>query len=260
MITTKLRGGLGNMLFQISAAYSYAIDNNTHAVFDFNKGNFTRNPASQYVDNIFRNVEQRDLNFNDFRIYYEPNFHYDSLPITNENLCLDGYFQSDKYFKHNIKKIRDLFRPTQEISNYIFDKYANYFDYDFELVSVHVRRDDYLNFPEHHVVCGMDYYNEAISQFDDTTKFLIFSDDINWCKENFQGDRFRVVENEKDYIDFYMMYFCDSHIICASTFSWWSAYLNTNEKKKVIMPKKWFGPAYDSYNTNDLEPEGWIKL
>ena len=63
-----------------------------------------------------------------------------------------------------------------------------------------------------------------------------------------------------DYIELYMMSLCDHNIIANSSFSWWGAWLNENPNKKVIAPKKWFGPAYGDINDNDLVPETWTRL
>ena len=88
---------------------------------------------------------------------------------------------------------------------------------------------------------------------------LVFSDDIDWCKGVFRGDRFTFIEGEKDYIDLYIMSQCKNNIIANSTFSWWGAWLNKNKNKKIVAPKKWFGSLI-SHNTKDLIPKEWIKV
>jgi 5'(3')-deoxyribonucleotidase len=91
--------------------------------------------------------------------------------------------------------------------------------------------------------------------------FLIFSDDIEWCKENFPNisDKFIFIEGNKDYEDLYIMSKCKNNIISNSTFSWWGAWLNQNENKKVVAPLKWFGSSIN-HNTKDLYCDGWIKI
>jgi hypothetical protein len=90
-------------------------------------------------------------------------------------------------------------------------------------------------------------------------KFLIFSDDIQWCKQNFpEMKNFVYIEGQKDYEDFLLMSLCNHNIICNSSFSWWAAWINQNSNKIVIAPKKWFGPAYSHFDTKDLYCDGWI--
>jgi len=126
--------------------------------------------------------------------------------------------------------------------------------------SIHVRRGDYVNHPNHHPTQSLEYYLEAIKILKDETElFLVFSDDINWCKENIKLDNVVYIENEKDYIELYLMSVCTNNIISNSSFSWWGAWLNKNEDKKVIGPLKWFGDAI-KHNTGDVLPENWIKL
>ncbi len=128
--------------------------------------------------------------------------------------------------------------------------------------SIHVRRGDYLNSPNHHPVQNMNYYMKAIKQMPKDSIFLIFSDDISWCKANFPDvpEKFIFVEGNADYEDLLLMSLCKNNIMCNSTFSWWGAWLNKNPNKKVIAPSVWFGPAYANHNTEDLYCEGWIKI
>jgi hypothetical protein len=103
---------------------------------------------------------------------------------------------------------------------------------------------------------------KAIKHMDQDSVFLIFSDDIYWCKQNFPDlpEKFVFIDENKDYEELFLMSKCKNNIICNSTFSWWGAWLNKNDQKKVVAPAKWFGSAYDHYNTNDLYCENWIKI
>ena len=53
---------------------------------------------------------------------------------------------------------------------------------------------------------------------------------------------------------------CRDNIIANSSFSWWGAWLNQNISKKVICPKKWFGPKYSDKETHDLFPKTWSVI
>jgi hypothetical protein len=133
-----------------------------------------------------------------------------------------------------------------------------------EWCSIHVRRGDYLNYPDHHPVCSLEYFYEAM-KMSGFKKFVVLSDDIEWCFRNFHSFsdfEFIYSRNESDIEDFAIMSKCAHNIISNSTFSWWAAYLNKNPDKIVISPDKdqWHGPAYSHWNHDDLIPESWIQL
>lgn len=61
---------------------------------------------------------------------------------------------------------------------------------------------------------------------------------------------------EKRWEDMYLISQCSHHIIADNSFSWWGAWLGTNNEKLVIAPQCW-----DIWEeTPDLLPPGWIKL
>lgn len=231
-------GRLGNKLFVIATVIATAKRNNDIAVF----------PHWKY-ESVFPNIPIS----NDIKItnrYSETAFHYTPIPYSAD-LSLRGYFQSYKYFDDYRDDIIQHFKMNIDpILNNLYD-YAN-------TVSIHIRRTDYINKQQYHPVLSLEYYKEAILQFNGYS-FLIFSDDINWCKSVFKGNAI-FVEGRKDYEDLYIMSQCKHNIIANSSFSWWAAYLNKNTHKKVITPKQWFGSAYSNYNTNDLRPNDWILL
>jgi hypothetical protein len=118
--------------------------------------------------------------------------------------------------------------------------------------SLHVRRGDYLKYPNIHPTCDVSYYEKSISLVD-SENILIFSDDINWCKNNLliKNKNIFFIEGNQDYIDLWLMSLCKNNIMANSTFSWWGAWLNKNKNKLVIGPKKWFGESLH-HNTDDL--------
>jgi len=136
----------------------------------------------------------------------------------------------------------------------------NMMKYDGETVSLHIRRGDYLRTQDHHPVCSLDYYMDALSKFRDKEyKFIVFSDDVDWCRNNFNED-FIFTEGNTDYEDMWLMSLCDHNIIANSSFSWWGAWLNDNPNKRVIAPKKWFGPSYSNWKLDDLFCNDWEVL
>lgn len=260
-IGIKLQGGLGNYMFQIACAYAYALNNNKKAIFTIDDSMVGHKHITNYKDNILSNVELIPTkNYNNFSFYKEPNFHYTDIPIINGSVYLDGYFQSEKYFKKQEAEIRKLFSYPDQHLNRLKEKYREYFSNN--TCSIHVRRGDYLKFLNHHPTQNMNYYMKAIKQMPKDSIFLIFSDDITWCKENFPDlpEKFKFIENNADYEDLLLMSLCSNNIICNSTFSWWAAWLNQNPNKIVIAPSIWFGPAFSSYDTKDLYCDSWIKI
>ena len=127
------------------------------------------------------------------------------------------------------------------------------------VVSLHVRRGDYLLLSNFHHNLESSYYKNAINQFPIDTKYLVFSDDINWCKTIFDGDEYIFVENQSDIMDLYLMSLCKHNIIPNSTFSWWAAFLNKNNNKKIIVPSIWFGPN-GPQNYYDMYESDWTKM
>ena len=253
MITTYLQGGLGNYMFQIAAAHTLALDVSGSTVFNESKATRIHKPLSSYKDNIFRKVHFTNENVEP-PTFQEVGFEYSKLPLS-DNILLSGYFQTEKYFKHRRGEILDLFSPTEEQLTYIRDKYGSLDN----TCSIHIRRGDYILQPGHHPVCSPQYYQEAIGRMSEGTKFLIFSDDIPFCKQSFIGDSFIFIENELDYIDMYIMSMCTNNIIANSTFSWWGAWLNKNENKVVITPSVWFGLS-KQLDTRDIIPNEWLKI
>ena len=256
MVTCELMGGLGNQLFQIATTTALALRNNDTACFDIDGhriGLQGRN-ASEYLTNVYSKLLNKKIESSD--VFNENGFDYKEIEY-KENLKLVGYFQSEKYFSDYKKEINELFQPNEDIKTYILQKYGNILDKN--TCSIHIRHGDYLMFPNHHPPCSINYYNKAMEYFDNTL-FLIFSDDINWCKTIFKGDNFIFIENELDYIDLYIMSMCKNNIMANSSFSWWGSWLNNNENKKIIVPSKWFGIAYSDMKTDDLYTNKMIKI
>jgi hypothetical protein len=258
MITSNLMGGLGNYLFQIAAGYSKSLDLGVGYVINPNIVQVVHKPLESYLKNIFRNITL-DSSLTVNSIYNETNFHFNKIPDFLLPTMMSGYFQSEKYFMNNEEKIRTLFECPNDIKRKLLTKYdiLN----NGESCSIHVRRGDYLKLSDHHPTQNMDYYEGAISIIGREKNFLIFSDDIEWCKNNFNHLENKVFcESNEDYEDLYLMSLCDHNIIANSSFSWWGSWLNKNKNKIVVGPKKWFGPSKKNINTDDLYFDKLIKI
>jgi hypothetical protein len=257
IISTSLIGGLGNMMFQISTAYSFSLKYNKKMICDIRNMSVPHKPYSEYINNIFRKIEFSN-NIENQIIFNENGFHYSEIPKIEGNVKLVGYFQSEKYFSNHRNNILELFEIDEKTKVFLNQKYENVIN--LETCSIHVRRGDYTRLQDYHPTQSIDYYRKAIEIMGDEKYFLIFSDDIKWCIENFNFVKNKIfISDNLDYQDLYLMSMCKNNIIANSTFSWWSAWLNTNNKK-IVVPKKWFGNSYSYFNTNDLYCENWIKI
>jgi hypothetical protein len=171
-----------------------------------------------------------------------------------------GYFQTEKYFEHCSDLIRGFFKFNSETIKKAKNNFPS-FPKDVEFVSIHLRRGDYVGLQQFHPIMDSDYYFEAMNEFmEGNYCFLIFSDDIAYCKELFgKQENIVYIEGNNPEIDMCMMSICHHNVIANSSFSWWGAWLNTNPNKKVVAPKKWFGPAYKKiHDTKDLYPKSWV--
>ena len=255
MISTKLQGGLGNQMFQISVAYALAKENNDTFGFDFDDCYTPQQgkTSNHYRNNIFQNIpEIKNYNFK-FN-YTEPKFSYSKIPYTKD-LYLIGSFQSEKYFRNYKNEILQLF-SLSDITTFLNSLDFNNNTY----TSIHFRRGDYLNDNNisFHSVCDLNYYKESIKLFPNN-KFILISDDMEWVKENFKGDMFIYSPFTSEIDDLTLMTKCNNNIISNSSFSWWGSYLNSNKDKIVVGPKKWFGPLGHK-DTQDVLPEEWIVI
>lgn len=237
-VTASLSGGLGNLLFQIVATHYYGKVNNLKPIFCVNKNNSSRPSICKYriFDNLTKYSLQDDIQFVN---KYESEYHN---ICENQNIKLFGLFHDKKYISDAILNINNILN-FDDLIHIDINKYKMSTNLS-NLVSIHVRRTDYLKCNIYHIL-DKNYYYEAINNFDThNTLFLIFSDDIDWCK---QSDYFSNAPNklyiEDDMFDeeeLYLMSLCDHNIIANSTFSLWGYYLNKNPDKKTIIPKKWF--------------------
>ena len=225
-------GRMGNQLFQMAATIGHALRNKNDYAFptwsymwDFNI------PVTQFKKII------------PGRKYEEPHYHHSPIPYWG-NMDLHGYFQSEKYWQEFSPYIKQIFVPKHNMQRLA------------GTTAIHVRRGDYLIHKGCYEILGMTYYENAMSMAN-TSKYLVFSDDINWCKAHFIGNNFEFSEGNSAPIDLSIMRSCEKCIIANSSFSWWGAYLNGNAKQ-IIAPNKWFGPVLaKTHNTKDLIPNGW---
>lgn len=294
MIIVRLMGGLGNQLFQYAAGRSLAYRHNSSLKLDISllktvKGITPRlymlSPFS-ITENFITEEELRQIRYSGGRMYNqlisfagvlsnlkpiflvkEQGFTFNpGFLLWSDNICLQGYWQSEKYF-HPIKEIiRQEFtiRTPPDPINKNLEKTIS----SVNAVSIHVRRTDYVTNPDTtrtHGVCGVEYYQNAITEMMravDAPHFFVFSDDPSWARSNINANApiQYICHNDltKSHEDLRLMIQCHHHIIANSSFSWWAAWLCRHPDKIIISPKRWFNqPGID---TRDLIPESWIRL
>ncbi len=296
MIIVRLRGGLGNQLFQYAAAKSLAMLHNAELKLDLYT--YTKHPYRKFelwrfqIDAIeatrkevhaftgsnplIRYLNKRENYFHCPGVCAQPHYHFFedffSLP---SDIYLSGYWQSEKYFTRVADTIRRQFSPATSLDerNAALENEMR----NTNSISVHIRRGDYTwSGNSFFGVTGKEYYEKAIARMETEIpglRFYFFSDDPEWCRQNFQIPRAVFVSHntgDDSFKDMLLMSACRHNIIANSTFSWWAAWLNQNPDKKVIAPLRWFGlnyltkkePVYASrvYNTKDLIPDTWIRI
>jgi hypothetical protein len=258
IVSTRLMGGLGNIMFQIAAAYSVSLRDKKEMVCDTRDMMIPHKPYTFYTNNIFKKVKFSN-DIPNQKYVGESGFQYFPIPKLDGNVKLIGHFQSEKYFIEHRNELLELFEINKTTNTHLLEKYGEILNQD--TCSIHVRRGDYVGLPNHHPTQSIDYYKNAVKIIGEDNHYLIFSDDIKWCEENFNFLKHKTfVSGNMDYEDLYLMSMCKNNIIANSTFSWWGAWLNKNENKKVVAPSKWFGVMYSSFNTDDLYCNNWIKI
>lgn len=245
-VTCKLWAGAGNQMFMISAVIGYA---KKHGIDYFIPD---KTIAPHVWPAIFTQFPKHPNKLERMFLYKEPEHSYNEIPY-HESICIEGFFQSEKYFSPCREDIIDAFQiPYKRLDGF---------------VSIHVRRGDYLRYADKHPVVTYEYISESVKYFIDLgyKSFIVCSDDIKWCRINLKplelyGAVFTFSTTNDPIPDLSLMSCCEHNIIANSSFSWWSAWLNQNPEKIVIAPKIWFGKGNEHLSTKDILPESWIKL
>lgn len=292
MIVVRIKGGLGNQLFQYAAAYALAkrlkqplkLDMSFYPEQSLRSFKLSllkvecediaqecdvptliRLINNRYLNRIIRGLNLRVIPVSkNYKYCVETRSRVNEwfFEIVEKNIFIEGYFQSEKYFK----EYRDDFL-SQFTQKYIPDvqyKAALYHIQNSNSVAVHVRRGDFLkaqyNNNPHHYLLGEKYYKNAIEYIEShisNPKYYWFSDDIDWVKRNFGEQRnfhfISLKSNHGDIDELLLMSKC-KHIIAAnSTFSWWASWLNIDENALHLCPAK-------RYGNESMIPENWIKI
>lgn len=200
-----------------------------------------------------------------FNTYHEKSLEFDpgvfEQPDFTDYL---GYYQSEKYFSHVEETVRKEFQFDPAIESYV----ANFLKplrKEGYLIAVHVRRGDYLENPQTFHVLSTEYYGRAMnhSALPENKVYVVFSDDRSWCQRYIPplvpGKHVLFPSFKSHWHDLCAMTLCEAHIIAASSFSWWGAWLCHNRPNVVIAPDPWF-PKGSKLKNKDQVPDDWIKM
>jgi hypothetical protein len=239
---TLYQGRLGNQMHVIASIIGIAQRSGTDFSF----------PVWPYAK-FFKNFESSVIQYSDSNFLNWDKYKYEGMTYRNieldpfRNYDIQGYFQNEKYWIDSIDFIRHIFTPNFKVMTVFQDK-----------VAIHVRRGDYLDRKGFHTCLSeTDYYENAIDLFPSSTEYLVFSDDIDWCKTYFNHERFTFVDPGTDYLDLFLMAQCKSFIIANSSYSWWGARLHELlfGECKVVAPSDWLVTWKE-----DVIPDRWIKV
>ena len=289
-------GRFGNQLFQYAAlrgiaahhGYEFCIppdDHHTYANYGMHHPfklphlkhqgfvNKNNSPQAMYSYESLKQLNASTKNVKESVYYLDKDLFNNFEDGTN----LDGFCQTEKYFKHIEDEIREDFAFKDDIL-----EPCNEFISTFEnILFLHVRRGDNVGREEYYRMMTFDYYERALKHFDDDAYVLVCSDDPEWCAEQefFADDRFLVNTDvprydhlclEGDgthknscvpYTDLCLMSLCNGAILSSSTLGWWGAWLQKGRTNPIIVPEHWYGPTLEKVNDcRDLYPEDWTVL
>lgn len=286
MTIVKILGGLGNQMFQyalyrslkskrenvkadISEFKDYELHNGYELkrVFDIDIDESDKKFNKKFSDNrrtFLTRVRRKLMGYKKSYIR-EEHLTFSNL-INLRNAYLEGYWQSETFFKSVEELIKEDFTFVNELNDNnkeLAEKIKNT-----NSISIHIRRGDYISNPKvyeaYGKVCSIDYFKKAISYIlekVDNPNFFVFSNDIDWVKSNLEfKDPVTYVDwngGDQSYIDMQLISLCKHNIISNSSFSWWGAWLNRNENKLVLTPNRW--KDIKDFN-NDRIPASWIQI
>jgi len=280
------KGWLGNQMFQYAALRGIA----AHRGFDFCiPPNDSTRVTNYLLHDIFMLPSVNNVGYIG-GLYRHPssddgchsttfNFNQEFFDECPDDVNISGFFQSEKWFKHIKDDLKKDFQFKEEISS-VCKSFLETFDQT--PIFIHVRRGDYVKRPEYHYNLSIEYFEEGLSYFDNDVPVLIFSDDVEWCKEQslFDSDRFNISETVDrlplnsflssqnysegalvPYYDMCFMTMCNGGIISNSSFGWWGAWLQDNRTRDIVCPDKtkWAGPK-NTVDYSDVIVEEWKSI
>ena len=295
-VVIRLVGGLGNQMFQYASALGLAVRQGRTLKMEVSafeacdkrsyqldclkvpQDLYTGTPLFQPVSHsiaarVIRRIKRDVFKASALRkgVYCEPHFHFDPafFKLSGVEILLNGYFQSPRYFESVAELLRERFQPAAALSATATDWAAKIAASPCS-VSLHVRRGDYLEWPYSTLHDALDrgYYDRAANLVQrlagERVEFFLFSDEPDFIADAFAdlpGAHVVRSDPHKSWEDMFLMARCRHNIIANSSYSWWGAWLNPAQDKRVIAPARWFTPGkLAACNVLDLYPDDWILL
>lgn len=286
----RFSGGLGNQMFQYALVIAlrnqgrdvkgclryydihpekmrFKLNDVFENVIFENVSNEAFNAIDEKWKEIKANKEKLDFFLNDYKnrffwVQKWDGYSYEPEVFETSNCVFVGCWESPRYFDQYSLEVKKAFEFN--VTNQKLKEVGKTLRTEC-YTSLHVRRGDYLEHDDAYGgCCSIEYYKNAVKYIMDkneNSKFIVFSDDIEWAKKNI------VIENGiyssrdmfdcyEDWYDMYLMTCCANNIVANSSFSWWGAWLNDYERKIVISPKRW----YRKRETPEVYPKDWIRI
>lgn len=283
MVIIRVKGGMGNQLFQYALYRKYQIMGKKAAVDlqyyksakeerafrEYELPLIGLQPEQAQKEDIVKlagkeSILNKAVRRMGLRKSYirEPDLSYHSEILHKENVYLNGYWQCDKYFKDIRQVLLDEIQyplDRKQINDQLYKRICTT-----QSVCVTIRRGDYVSesrFRDRYYVCDASYFEKGMKKVQNIlgdVTFFAFSDDIEWVKENveFPGPVFFERGDDPIYEKMRLMSSCKHFIISNSSFSWWVQYLSTYSDKCVFAPRNWYADG----TKTDIYQDNWIYV
>ena len=289
-VVIRLVGGLGNQMFQYAAAKAIAIRSGAELVLDLswfataNERRYALEPLRVSAQTlgvispegavvrflrkvVYRFTKRSDEHWRGRPVFREKIFNFDPAVLDiRAPVCLDGYFQSEKYFLDCRDLIASEFTvatPPGILAQAMLEQMTTH-----DAICLHVRRGDYVASAitnAFHGLCSLDYYHQGLRIVSEgllNPHCYVFSDDPEWVRANFSPALPMSVVDihgpDEAHEDLRLMAACKHFVIANSSLSWWGAWLGSYPGKRVVAPKNWFQDS--AKDVKDLIPGGWIRV
>jgi hypothetical protein len=263
-----VKGRLGNSLFQLAATIGIGDSINERVVFpsDWMHRKYFSVPDELFTDR--KNIPVGAL---------------DASTLVNYMSAEDApYLQDQRLFKNSMDKIRAYLTPSELALDLLHGQDLLSLPPTRPRLCMHVRRGDKIYDPGVH---GIDqyfvqptaaYYFQGAATFDADVccgSVCCFSDDIEWCKRyipaHFYGNGIAHPKEHEpefhtavpmDWMDLFMMSWCDYFVISGSTLGIWGALLANVPPDHVIRPDIVYGPMLSRVDSELLFDPHWQVL